>query len=85
MKKCFNFRKTIMRNDFTTIFGGVGRRRGVRSYIPKFKKTPVAKRFKLQRTRRAHQGWRNITFGRITAIKVRRLYGRRTPTTPFRR
>jgi len=70
-----------MRNDFTTIFGGVGRRRGVRSYIPKFKK----KRFKLQRTRRAHQGWRNITFGRITAIKVRRLYGRRAPATPFRR
>ena len=74
-----------MRNDFTVIFGGVGRRRGVRSYMPKFKNKPVAKKTKLQRTRRAHQGWMNLTFGRITALRIRRMYGRRKPTPQFRR
>jgi hypothetical protein len=83
--KSFNFRKTTMRNDFTTIFGGVGRRRGVRSYMPKFKKKPVAKKTKLQRIRRAHQGWMNLTFGRITALRIRRLYGRRKPIAQLRR
>jgi hypothetical protein len=83
--KQFNFRKTIMRNDFTTIFGGVGRRRGVRSYMPKFKKVPAVKKFNLQRIRRAHQGWMNLTFGRITALRIRRIYGRRKPIAQFRR
>jgi hypothetical protein len=70
-----------MRNDFTTIFGGVGRRRLV--YINQ--QTKVARRFKMQKIRRAHQGWRNIKFGMINAIKVRRIYGRRPVISQFRR
>jgi len=31
--KQFNFKKTVMRNDFTRIFGGIGKRRLVTSYM----------------------------------------------------
>jgi len=79
--KKFNFRKTVIRNDFTNIFGGVGRRRLV--FIRKW--NLVTRRFKMQKIRRAHQGWRNKTFGSIQALKIRLMYGRRKPTPQFRR
>lgn len=84
--KSFNFRKTIMRNDFTIIFNrGAGKRRGILSYMPKFKQAPVIKKTKLQKTRRANQGWRNRVFGTIHALKIRLRYGRRKPVAQFRR
>lgn len=43
-----------------------------------------SKRSKIQRLRRAHQGWRNMLLGRIQAIRVRRVYGRYKPTSSFR-
>lgn len=80
--KNFNFRKTVMRNDFTTIFGGFGRRRNV---IIKKNTLRCVKRAKMQKVRRAHQGWRNKTFGTINALKVRRLFGRRKPVSQLRK
>jgi len=91
--KNFRFRKIIKRNNFTKIFGGIGQRRFVSAYIKRgrmerilerlcFNKTP---RTKMQKTRRAHQGWRNKTFGSMQAIKIRLKYGRRKPTGNFRR
>ena len=80
--KQFNFRKRTMRNDFTTIFGGIGRRRLV--YNP-LRKKQLPLRFKLQKIRRAHQGWRNRIFGSIHALKIRRMYGRRPVIAQFRR
>jgi len=80
--KHFNFRRTVMRNDFTTVFGGIGRRRTV--FTRKTKHRPVT-RTKMQMTRRAHQGWRNKVFGSIQALKIRLQYGRRKPTPQFRR
>jgi len=72
----FNFRKTVARNNFTKIFGRVGARRMV---IRHPKKCLMTKRFKLQAIRRAHQGWRNVTFGMLHGLKIRLKYGRRTP------
>jgi len=71
-----------MRNDFTTIFGGFGRRRNV---IIKKNTLRCVKRAKMQKVRRAHQGWRNKTFGTINALKVRRLFGRRKPVSQLRK
>lgn len=75
----FRFRKTIKRNTFTTIFGGVGQRKF--AILPR----PIAKalRTKMQMYRRAAQGWRNQTFGRLTALKVMLQYGKRKPTRRF--
>ena len=72
----FNFRKTVARNNFTKIFGRVGARRTV---IRHFLGCLMTKRFKLQAIRRAHQGWRNVTFGMLHGLKIRLKYGRRTP------
>ena len=72
-----------MRNDFTTIFGGAGRRRSVKDFF-NIKKV-IKARFKMQKIRRAHQGWRNKVFGTIQALKIRLMYGRRKPTPQFRR
>jgi hypothetical protein len=93
--KSFRFPRTIKRKPFTTIFGGVGKRRYVQdfmSYIP----SPLTrvfhifprqnhKRFKMQWTRRSHQGWRNRVYGGIMGLKLRLQFGRRRPTTTFRR
>ena len=81
--KQLNFRKTIMRNDFTTIFGGVGRRRTIKDFVNKPKRIKL--RFKMQATRRAHQGHRNEIFGTINALRIRKIYGRRKPVAQFRR
>jgi ATP-dependent Zn protease len=72
-----------MRNDFTTIFGGVGRRRTIKDFFNT--KKVIKEVFKIQKIRRAHQGWRNKTFGTLNALKIRLIYGRRKPTAQFRR
>lgn len=72
-----------MRNDFTTIFGGVGRRRSVKDFFNS--KKVIKASFKMQKIRRSHQGWRNRIFGSIQALKIRRMYGRHKPTPQFRR
>lgn len=80
--KRFNFRKRIMRNDFTSVFGNIGKRRTC-GFKPI--KEPLVLRFKMQQIRRAHQGHRNKTFGMIQALRIRRAYGRRKPIGSFRR
>ena len=81
--KRFNFKKTIRRNNFTTIFGGVGRRRTV---VTRQSATRlVIRRFKMQMIRRAHQGWRNKQFGTLHALKIRLQYGRRAVIPQLRR
>ena len=72
-----------MRNDFTTIFGGVGRRRTIKDFFNT--KKVIKEVFKMSKIRRAHQGWRNKTFGTLNALKIRLIYGRRKPTAQFRR
>ena len=79
----FQFRKTVLRNDFTKMFGGAGGRRTIKDFFSKPKRIKV--RFKMQTIRRAHQGWRNKKFGSLTALKIRLMYGRRPPTPQFRR
>ena len=83
--KQFNFRKLTKRNDFTTVFGGIGRRRTLLQFVNKKRFRLRWIRFKIQQIRRAHQGWRNRTFGSIHALKIRRAYGRRKPIAQFRR
>ena len=75
----FNFRKTTPRNAFTKIFGRVGQRRTL--FIGK--KIRSKKRSMLKMYRRAAQGWRNQTYGRLQALKIRLDYGRRVPTRRF--
>jgi len=77
--RTLNRNKTIKRNNFTTIFGGVGTRKSVVLPRPKVK----ALRTKMQMYRRAAQGWRNQTFGRLTALKLVLKYGRRKPIRRF--
>ena len=77
-----NFRKTVHRNQFTTIFGGIGRRKKVIIHSPK---CIIPKRSKMQITRRAHQGWRNRIYGTINALRLRLLFGRMKSTPQFRR
>ena len=79
--KRFNFRKRIMRNDFTKVFGNVGARRTVTRQTKKC----LVLRFKMVQIRRAHQGHRNKTFGMIQALRIRRVYGRRKSTALFRK
>jgi hypothetical protein len=43
------------------------------------------KRTKMQMIRRASQGWRNQTYGRLSALKDRLRYGRYTPIRRFLR
>ena len=93
--KPFNFPRTIKRKAFTTIFGGIGKRRYVQdfmSYIPSpltrvFHVAPKQniKRFKMQWTRRSHQRWRNRVYGSIIGLKLRLEFGRRRPAPQFRR
>lgn len=82
MKK-FNFPRTIKRKLFNIIFGGVGKRRLIQDYVNKPKR--IKARFKMQKLRRSHQGWRNRIYGTITAQKMRKVFGRRAPTSSFRR
>jgi hypothetical protein len=79
--KNFRFRKTIKRNDFTSVFGNVGARRTITNRKPK----SLTLRFKMEQLRRAHQGWRNKVFGTITALNIRKKYGRRKPVAQLRR
>ena len=73
-----------MRNDFTTVFGGVGKRRTLLHFVSG-KARYLPKRTKAQQVRRAHQGRRNKVFGTINALRIRRAYGRRPPIPHFRR
>jgi hypothetical protein len=82
MKK-FNFPRIIKRKLFTIIFGTVGKRRFIMDYYNEPKR--IKTRFKMQKMRRAHQGWRNRVHGTITALKVRKVFGRLKPTIQFRR
>jgi len=82
MKK-FNFPRTIKRKLFNIIFGGVGKRRLITDY--KQRPKPLVLKFKIQWLRRCHQGWRNRVYGTITALKIRKAFGRRKPVPQFRR
>ena len=83
--KRFNFRKHIMRNDFTGVFGGVGRRRTLLHFASKKRFRLRWIRFKMVQIRRAHQGRKNKVFGSMHALRIRRTYGRRKPIAQFRR
>lgn len=83
--KRFNFRKHIMRNDFTSVFGGVGRRRTLLHFASKKRFRLRWIRFKMVQIRRAHQGRKNKVFGSMHALRIRRTYGRRKPIAQFRR
>tara|TARA_R110000868_G_scaffold100697_1_gene277007 strand:+ start:1806 stop:2060 length:255 start_codon:yes stop_codon:yes gene_type:complete len=82
--KKFNFKKFIRRNDFTGIFGGVGTRRTLLDFANKKRFRLRWIRFKIVKTRRAHQGWRNKTFGSLYSLKTRIKYGRRKSIGNFR-
>jgi hypothetical protein len=77
----FSFKKTVGRNDFTLIFGRVGKRRNI--FTDKRHKPKHCKRTRMQMYRRAAQGWRNQTYGRLVALKLVVKYGTRTPTRRF--
>ena len=79
----FNFRKTTLRNGFTTIFGGVGSPRTV--FVDPKGKPVFYKRTRMQMYRRASQGWRNQTYTRLCALKLYVRFGIRKPATRFRR
>lgn len=81
MKK-FNRRKTIKRNSFTAVFGGFGKRRPLVTRQIKFH---LVTRSKMQMIRRAHQGFRNKIFGRVNAIKMMLVFGRKRKVAQFRR
>jgi hypothetical protein len=84
MKK-FNFPRTIKRKLFNIIFSSVGKRRFITDYYPTKVRKPRKHRTKMQKIRRAHQGWRNRVHGTITALKMRKVFGRLRPTVQFRR
>jgi len=77
----FRFRRTTLRTGFTTIFGGVGHRRTV--FISKTDKPIHYRRTRMQMYRRASQGWRNQTYGRLCALKIYVRFGKRTPSRRF--
>jgi hypothetical protein len=79
----FNFRKTTLRNGFTTIFGGVGSPRTV--FVDPKGKPVFYKRTRMQMYRRASQGWRNQTYTRLCALKLYVRFGILKPATLFRR
>lgn len=79
--KPFRFKKTILRNGFTSIFGKVGQRRTV--FINKSEKPNHYKRTHMQMYRRAAQGWRNQTYGRLCALKLYVRFGKRKPSRRF--
>lgn len=98
--KLFNFRKTIKRNNFTTIFGRVGGRRTLSHYKNNriyVLRTPEMKslflclnwsrrpKYKMQMIRRSNQGWRNRIYGSVQALKLRLQFGRRKSVPQFRR
>jgi hypothetical protein len=78
----FNFNKTIKRNDFTKIFGNVGKRRKL-LYFARFCLKDT-KRSRMQKIRRAHQGSKNKVFGTLHALKIRLKYGRHKTIPQFR-
>ena len=84
MKK-FRFPRIIKRKLFTIIFGDVGKRRLITDYHPSSVRKPRKHRTKMQKIRRAHQGWRNRVHGSITALKMRKVFGRRKSVAQFRR
>lgn len=79
--KNFNRNKTTKRNPFTIIFGGAGRRRSLLFNFRRGKFAPM--RTKMQKFRRAAQGWRNQTFGRLMALRIRLKFKRRKPIRRF--
>lgn len=80
--KFYGFKKTILRNDFTSVFGGVGERRTI--FIDREYRPNDRKRTRIQKIRRAAQGWRNKTYGRLIALKMMLRYGKRKPAKRFR-
>jgi hypothetical protein len=83
--KRFNFRKYIKRNDFTVVFGGIGKRRILKDFAHKKSFRLLWIRFKMVQIRRAHQGRKNKVFGSIHSLRIRRAYGRRSVIGQFRR
>ena len=93
--KQFNFRKRTRRNNFTKIFGDIDRRRTLifkpqrkshSGFIWRYWHISLSgrgHRSKMKMYRRAAQGWRNKTFGRLQALKIRLQYNRRTPVRRF--
>ena len=77
----FNHAKTIKRNPFTVVFGRVGKRKMIHVQ----KRPSLVLRFRIQMTRRAHQGWRNRVYGSRIALQMRHEYGRHKTISPFRR
>jgi hypothetical protein len=81
--KNFRFPRTIKRKLFNIIFGSVGKRRLIQDYFNKPKRIKAC--FKIQKIRRSHQGGRNKVYGTITALKMRKVFGRHKSVPQFRR
>ena len=83
--RLLNFKKTVMRNDYTKIFGGIGKRRTVKDFMPK--RTHKIKQSKMQCTRRSNVGWRNKQFSLVHKFKMFVNWGmkKRKPVSRFRR
>lgn len=79
----FRFKKTTLRNDFTTVFGGVGSRRFI--FTDPKGKPVLHKRTRMQMYRRAAQGWKNQTYARLVKIKLYIEFGIRKSAKRFRR
>lgn len=73
----------VKRNLFTILFNSVGKRKAKMLGYRRSKWAP--ERFKMQKIRRSHQGYRNRIYGSIQAIKMRLHYGRRKVIAQFRR
>jgi len=82
--RSLNFKKTVRRNNFTKIFGRIGKRKTIWLAMAKYLQERK-KRTKMQMIRRASQGWRNQTYSRLSAFKDRLRYGRYTPIRRFLR
>jgi hypothetical protein len=82
--KSLNQSKTIKRNYFTRHFSPhrIGRRKILRAFSYTFTSRPV-KRTGMQRMRRSKQGAANQVFGSITALQIRRTFGRFPTISPF--
>jgi hypothetical protein len=80
--RSLNFKKIVRRNNFTKVFGRIGKRKTIWVVMVKYLQERK-KRTKMQMIRRASQGWRNQTYGRLSALKDRLRYGRYTPIRRF--
>ena len=81
--KALAMTKTVMRNSFTKLFSPhrIGKRKIAYQYTYRHQFN-TTKRTSMQRIRRSKQGAANRIYGSITALQLRRQFGR-LPTVPL--